>query len=263
MRKKLLEIAFLVTILVFSPFNTKALSNTPTGFPALQKGVFYEYNATTTNQPQLLWENVRSWSWKYSVLDVYKEGEHWVTVLNVTHFDYVNGSYVGSGSYKTKVYVDNLPFFEVFFNTSKLVGANSSVVEFVERYTSNFTISYVNYTYSGRILKSVRADYFEKDNKSVIWGYFIISIEYGIILEKANFVAKASNNTEALSLKPMQQSSVMKLTRTNNPSLAKGEQNNVPNISMSIYDWGFVGVLLGTLLVIAVMLLYARREKVG
>lgn len=197
MRKVIVALIGLLLI-SFSTVSPYAQSSVNQRFPAVEEGVWYFYNTTRVgsfaHKPLIL-----TWAYNYSILDV--SGDK--VVYQLVSYCYEDGTLVKtSNATFTVTNVSLVDRFGVFFDVTKL---RDSLERLLYGYAGhNYTITNVTYTFNNRTLDCYNGSYRTK----WWWGYFIVSKEFGLVLEVAQFAV-----TYNLEIAP--QNAVVKLVATN------------------------------------------------
>ena len=191
MRKQLL-ILFLLLALSLQP--SIRLSATEPKYPSLIKGAYYVYNVSKlvplgnlSFAPHTIY--VYYYDMRYEVLDV----NDTVAVIKVNHTTYINGTPVKSGGYLEYAFYKNLHYFDVFFDVTNI---NETVQIYARKRASangTYTIRKVKYNFGGRTLTCLNVSYENYGLPS--FGYVIISIDYGLILERLEYRIEYWNAT--------------------------------------------------------------------
>jgi len=182
--KKQLLILFLLLTLSLQP--SIYLRASEPKYPSLIEGAYYIYNVSklmplgnTSFAPQTIY--LRYYDVRYEVLDV----NDTVAVIKVNHTIYINGTPVERGGYISYVFYKNLRFFKVFFDVTNI---NETVQIYARKRASangTYTIRKVKYNFGGRTLTCLNVSYENYGLPS--FGYVIISIDYGLILERLEY----------------------------------------------------------------------------
>ena len=247
-----MAIAFSLILLVIPV----AKSNTQTlieRFPAVQKGVFYFYEVKTINTKV----TTRTWSWNYTIIGVDND---WVHIL-VEHWEHGNYSTGDYGNYTTRCAWRNLTHFEVFFDVSVL---NEALEQVLKMWEGSYSIEKITYNFNGTLLNALKGIYNKtvyKENSTEIlekfYGYFIVSTDYGVILEKAQYVEFYH------AVKTIPNNCVIKLEKTNFKDLAynfNGENVENEEEEQKQCPWLYVGVAMLTIAII-VPIVWLRFKK--
>ncbi len=205
---------FLLFALTISTTN---VSGESVSYPALKKGVYLTYNVTKpASMAYYAYKGLtlRYWDWRYEVLDV----NDTYAKLMVNHTEYINGTPVSSGGYITYINYAGIHWFEVFFDASDI---NSSIELFISnivpRGNGTWSMKKIDYYFNNTVLKCINASYRNFADNS--YGYFVISIDYGVMIEKVQFRFESyTGNFSVSQLLPIEK---MVLKDTNLFSLAK------------------------------------------
>jgi len=158
-------------------------------FPAVVPGTYYVYRTTPVGpHSTVIWldSNV-------TVLDV--NGSQ--VVVYEEHREYVNGTLDSVGNATFRIDWTNANWFLVFWNINNLTKhLKDWVLGLLSPWDySNYSIVQVNYTWNNVTLPAYNLSYIgilygenESQIKQEIYGYLVISIDYGLVLEKAQYM---------------------------------------------------------------------------
>jgi len=179
----------LITLLLISPIPLSQ-EEVKQRFPVIEAGNYFEYGvnqqantSVTLNTTHVCGVTIKTWSWRYEIVNVTEE----VVVIKVSWKAYLNGTYLESGGYTAIVYWSNLLFFKVFFDVTRIYEAATKLVSSLSL-GGDYSVEDVEYTWSGMTFNCINASYYYEDEGSILYGYFIISKKYGLVLEKAQYV---------------------------------------------------------------------------
>jgi len=229
-------------------------------FPAVRGGCWFFYNVSqpvlnaTTKQTTF----VRTWAWNYTVVKV--DNATSVVELNVTWFEYRDGTLVGTGGYYTYVHAENLTRFEIFFDVTKLNESLLGMLKMWNLTNSNFTYSLVpiDYVFGNITLAAINGSYHTVTlSGEEFWGYFIVSTKYGLVLEKAQFAKLIYQNSSKAA--PPSQNYAMKLVATNFALLLGFVSKNI--ISALLQNWWLIVLIVLLIAVPAVLCVWLRRKR--
>ena len=242
MRKWLASL--LVLSLIFfnmSICETQAISER---FPACEEGVYYYYEAKLNTTTSVKISYIRTATWNYTVVSVTNE----TVEMFVEWWDYWNTTPREHGSYTTFIYWSNAKWFEIFFDVTNITESFSDFL-YHQSAHGNYSVRETTYVYKGHNLTALYGEY--SNTEVGCYGYYIVSVDYGVVLEKAQYVVYTYNST----VKAMPQNYVMKLVKTNFKPLTQVEGTAekpvvTGKLSAPLLYWLLTGIVIAAIVVI-------------